>query len=108
MIADSSSFANALMAFSVTSIAQTPNQMGREAQDTSPDHLSTPRVQNHDEKHHDADQLLSALSCKAPFDDSDDRLNQPDLSTCIHANHAADSRQCLIEVRCIRANPKPE
>jgi len=35
-------------------------------------------------------------------------LNQPDLSACIYANHAPDSRQCLIEVRCIRANPEPE
>jgi hypothetical protein len=24
------------------------------------------------------------------------------------ANHAPHSRQCLIEVRCIRANPEPE
>src|SRR5215475_8431444 len=33
---------------------------------------------------------------------------RPDLSACISANHAPDSRQCLIEVRCIRANPEPE
>lgn len=33
---------------------------------------------------------------------------RPDLSACISANHAPYSRQCLIEVRCIRANPEPE
>jgi hypothetical protein len=36
------------------------------------------------------------------------RKLRPYLWANISANHAPDSRQCLIEVRCIRANPEPE